>query len=128
MEDGRWGRITARERGPWSFSILYLPSSILVFSFLVILVIVILIEIVGVERVIRVVEEVAEAHGGEFAAEGLFFALGEGVEVDGVFAEALDEGFLPGLVAADGVLGVAGHALDGVAEHVDAVSRAEVEF
>ena len=95
---------------------------------LLVVVFFVVIEVVRVQRVAGVVEEVAQAHGGEFAAEGLFFVLGEGVEVDGVFAEALGEGFSLGLVAADGVVGVGGHALEGVAEEVDAVSWAEVEF
>ena len=95
---------------------------------ILVLVLVIVVVRVGMERVAGVEEEVAQAHRRVLAAEGPALAAGEVVEVGGLVAQDAEQRLAPGLVAAERVLGVLGHPLDGEAEEVDAVAGREVEL
>ena len=73
-------------------------------------------------------EEVAQAHRGVLAAHRPALPAGEVLEVGGLLAEDAEQGLAPGVVAAEGVVGVLGHPLDGEPEEVDPVARREVEL
>ena len=84
--------------------------------------------LIWMQRIVRIEEEIPHPHRNGVSSEHAALATCCGVEIQRFGPQTAFECFLPGTIARDRMLWILRHAFERITQHIDSVSRAEIEL